>query len=553
MQFLLLVTSFFMLSGCNIIKNIDKKDPYDTRTNLSRDDYKTSLLTPRSNAQQENFSERKVKNNLKFEQMLLAPTKPKLADNKLITLSVTEDVPIKDVIIELARIADVETQISPNISGNVILMVKDRPFQEVIESIAELTNLKITVNNGILKVTNDVPYIVNYNLKFLNFIRNNSSSIAISTSTGADEITTGGTTNITSTTTGDLWSDIAINLSQIIGAELESTEEGADPEFDPFVTINKQAGIVTVKAYDRKHKIVKEYLEEVKLSSSAQVLIEAKIIEVILTDEFRTGVDWSGISDVTNANLTDYASGDSTSFANPFGVILSHNKNGGNNSFSATLNMLQEFGTTRTLSSPRVTAVNNQQALLSFSENEVYFSVTYDETTTSGDSAGSTTSISSEIQTTPIGIILSILPSVDLKNGEILMNVRPTITTFLSSVEDPAVSLTAATLDEDPGITSSVPQVAVREMDTVVRIKDGEAIVMGGLIEQKDQLIENGIPVLKDIPILGYFFKSTSKELEVTETVILLKATIIKPNSTMEKSDKEFSKKFTTDPRPFFF
>ena len=548
MKFLLLVISVLLLSGCHIAKKIEDETPYDPNTHLSRQDYKDNLLKSRGKSKSNELSNNPIKNNLKFEQMLMAPPKPKLAENKLITLSVTEDVPIKDVIIELARLSNVETQISPDISGNVILIVKDRPFQEVIESIASLTDLKITVEDGILKVTKDVPYILNYDLKFLNFIRNNSSSIAISTSTGSDEITTGGSTNITSTTTGDLWAAIIVNLSKIVGIDA-----GQDEALSSFVTINKQAGIVTVNTYDKKHKIVEEYLEEVKLSSSSQVLIEAKIIEVILTDEFRTGIDWSGISDVTNANFTDYSSSDSPAFANPFGVILSHNENGGSNSFSATLNVLEQFGTTRTLSSPRITAVNNQQALLSFSENEVYFSVTYDETTTAGDTPGSTTSISSEVQTTPIGIILSILPSVDLKNNEILMNVRPTITTYLSSVEDPAVSLTAATLENDPGITSSVPQVAVREMDTVVRIKDGEAIVMGGLIEQKDHLIENGIPVLKDIPFLGYLFKSHAKELEVTETVILLKATIITPNSIIDESDKEFSKQFSTDPRPFFF
>ena len=346
--------------------------------------------------------------------MLMAPQEPKLASNKLITLSVTEDVPIKEVIIELARIADVETQISPDISGNIILIVKERPFQEVIESIAALTNLKISVNDGILKVTKDLPYVVNYDLKFLNFVRNNSSTIAISTSTGENEITTGGSTNISSTTGGDLWQTITDNLNKIIGLENAQNFANEDDQLS-FVTINKQAGIITVKAYDRDHKIIKDYLEEVRVSASAQVLIEAKIVEVILTDEFRTGIDWSGISDVTNANFTDFASEDSTTFVNPFGVIFSNNSKGGKNSFSATLTMLEQFGTTRTLSSPRVTAVNNQQALLSFSENEVYFDISYDQTTTTGDTGGTTTNISSEIQTTPIGIIMSILPSIDLK------------------------------------------------------------------------------------------------------------------------------------------
>ncbi len=553
MKFFISITIILALTGCKASSKLEKDFPYDSSTNLTRQDYKQNLMNPRKENNLES-SNNLTKSDLAFEQMLLAPPKPKLANDKLITLSVTEDVPIKDVIIELARIAGVETQISPDISGSVILIVKDRPFQEVIESIASLTNLKITINNGILKVTKDIPYIVNYDVKFLNFIRNNSSSIAISTSTGADEVSTGGTTNISSTTTGDLWKAIALNISRIIG--LNSEEDSDSDELSPFVTINRQAGIVTVKTYDKEHKIVNEYLQEVKQSTSAQVLIEAKIIEVILTDEFRTGIDWSGISDISNADFTDFSSGDSTSFTNPFGVIFSHNETGGKNSFSATLTMLEEFGTTRTLSSPRVTAVNNQQALLSFSENEVYFNVTYDQTTTTGstgDNSGSTTSITSEVQTTPIGIILSILPSIDLKKNEIIMNVRPTITTYLSSVEDPAVTLTAASLNDDSGITSSVPQVAVREMDTVVKMKDGEAIVMGGLIEQKDHNIENGIPILKDIPLFGYLFKSKAKELQVTETVILLRASIITPNSSVDQSDKDFAKKFTTDPRPFFF
>ena len=90
-------------------------------------------------------------------------------------------------------------------------------------------------------------------------------------------------------------------------------------------------------------------------------------------------------------------------------------------------------------------------------------------------------------------------------------------------------------------------------MDTVVKIKNGESIVMGGLIEQKNHIIENGVPYLMNIPVLGYLFKSQLKELKVTETVILLKASIITPNNAVEESDKRFMKDFTTDPRPFFF
>jgi type II secretory pathway component GspD/PulD (secretin) len=321
MRFLLLSIALLTTFGCKTTKQTYDAVKYDTNANLSRSDYKDVLLKPRGKEEGDTEEEQKpiFATDLKFEQMLMAPPKPKIANSKLITLSVTEEVPIRDVIVELARIASVEVEISPEVYGNVILMVKDRPFQDVLDSIASLTDLKITVNNGILKVTLDKPYVVNYDLKFLNSVRSNSSSLSISTSTGADEMSTGGKTSISSSSSGDLWTAVTANIEKIIGVD-----NAIGGVLKPFVTLNQQAGIVTVKANERDHKIVKEYIDEVRSSSTAQVLIEAKIIEVDLTDEFRTGIDWSEISSVSNASFTDYASGDSssTTFTNPFVVVI---------------------------------------------------------------------------------------------------------------------------------------------------------------------------------------------------------------------------------------
>ena len=133
------------------------------------------------------------------------------------------------------------------------------------------------------------------------------------------------------------------------------------------------------------------------------------------------------------------------------------------------------------------------------------------------------------------------------------MNIRPTITTYLTSIEDPAVTLTAAALDADSTVTSEIPEVDVREIDTVMKLYDGQTMIMGGLIEQSDAITENGVPFLKDIPLLGFLFKSYEKELKVTETVILLKATIITPDTQIDENDRKFYETFTTDPRPFIF
>ena len=145
-------------------------------------------------------------------------------------------------------------------------------------------------------------------------------------------------------------------------------------------------------------------------------------------------------------------------------------------------------------------------------------------------------------------IILSLQPSINVDNNEILMNIRPTISSTPSVESDPAVALIAA--KEEVSITSEVPVIKLQELDTLLKIKSGDVMVIGGLIEQSHDNQESGIPILKDIPLLGYLFKSKAKTTSLKETVIFIKATIIDNNHKIDKLDKNFYKTFTNDPSP---
>jgi general secretion pathway protein D len=220
----------------------------------------------------------------------------------------------------------------------------------------------------------------------------------------------------------------------------------------------------------------------------------------------------------------------------------------------AIVEAAQMFGTTRTLSSPRLNAMNNQQAILSFVQNQVYFTLKVDQsssttattTTTTGSSTAAvpTVTVNSTLNTVPIGIILTLQPSINLDTEEITMNIRPTITRTDGGVSDPAVAYilkqTNITLD------STVPVVEVKELDSILKIKNGQVMVVGGMMEDSSANKDSGFPGLMKLPLLGNLFKTVSKVNSTTQTVIFIKATIV-PSNRINKKDKDLYNNFAID------
>ena len=457
-----------------------------------------------------------------------------LGTEKLISLSLSESTLVRDVMLEIARLADLNIFIDPEIDDSVLLQMKDRPLDEVMRAISEGAHLRYSINNEIIYVEKDTPISKHYFIDFLNITRSTKGSFDISTKvlsgSGGDSaggINSGSESSISAEYKGNLWESLEQNLKLIFDARTSSEDE--------YYAINKEAGVITVRARDCVQKCVQDYLDKVRLISSAQVLIEAKIVEVSLSDEFRAGVNWSytatqpsGAEAKTTVEMSNKPTL-GTQKASNFNFKLKPVLSGG--TLEMGLDLLAEFGKVKTISSPRLHAINNQQAVLTFAKNHVYFKLDIKEEDTTKDSNSVTKkeiTVNSTANTVPIGAILMIQPSINLETQEITLSVRPTLSRITQQVSDPAVEYIVATKDKK--ISSLFPVVEVRELDSMLKIKSGDVMLIGGLIEHRDEQFETGIPILKDFPLFGNLFKVRQKIGRAVETVILLKATIISPS-----------------------
>lgn len=574
--------AFTVTSGCGgnyNNYNTDNPDPMDRPADLNREDF-IKALSPRP--EPEVKVEVKEPPLPKIVGVLSAPKPPKIASDKTVSISVTEDVQLKDIFLELSRLADIDIEVAPNIRGGVIFKATNKPVSEVVERISELAGLRYSVNGGILRIEKDVPYVENYPASFLNIVRKNKSKIENSNKlsgagTGGAAGGGGGNGSESSITTdsggeGDIWASIESQISSILGISADKAASsggaaapaaGNKAAAESFVSINRNAGVISVSASSKDQEKVRQYLEQVKSYYSAQVLIEAKVVEVALNDEYRSGIDWTVFSKNLNGGM-----GINTNFTGfpTSGVIggansISITGLGGGNITDSVITLGQVFGTTRTLSSPRILAMNNQQAVLSFATNETYFAIdceltdaviTNGEVTTPGK-----VNITSTINTIPVGIILNIQNSIDTKNNNITMNVRPTLSRLTGkTTEDPSTAICVASAQAQGStigdIKSIIPQVDVREMDSVLTLKSGEIMAIGGMIEQKNINNDSGVPYASEIPVFGNAFKNVDKQNSVVQTVILLKATIV-PAYGVDEYDQKLYNKFNTDPRPFKF
>jgi MSHA type pilus biogenesis protein MshL len=609
------------LAGCQWVE----RDEIDRETGLSRKEFKDGLLSPES-------SRAKGKTSLHSDEsvetapskgkvstmppplaaIVIPPKPPLMNQDKLITLSVTEDVSLRDVLMELARRADVDMQIDKHIRSGIILRVKDRPFREVIEHISEMAGLRYSMVNNILKVELDSPYVEQYNLDLLNSTRSTTASVNISTNVGGSgassasgtsgssgggsssggesggaSASSGSKSSISLKTDGDTWKAIEVDLRNIVngsssavnsnqpannaltaaGQSPNATSNDQPSEELPFVVINRQAGIITVRANGRHHAQVKAYLAKVRQNMAAQVLIEAKVLEVTLNDQFRTGINWDLVDNKLGigfrGNFVENTAGISEKIS--LGVFnkvgretLDRLGDSNGDTLHALADLTQLFGTTRTLSSPRLHAMNNQQAVLSFAENQVYFTLQIQQT--SDQLSGTTvipgqTTVNSTLNTVPIGLLLTLQPSINSSTNEITMNIRPTLSRVTKFVADPAVTFLTASSNDDAvrSLKSEVPVVEVREMDSVLKLKSGQVMVIGGLMEERAVNKDNGIPVLGGLPVIGRLFKSVGRETTLVQTVIFIRATVISSDGLVPSSDQRFYEQYSRDPQPLRF
>ncbi len=558
MRFFFLIFAVSLLSSCSPLTRYEERmGDIETRYTSVESDLENwvNKKSNRTNGS-DGLSLPSVDNALKLpdnSHLLSAPKRPVLDNDKLVTLSVTDNIPIKEVLIELSRRADIDMEIDPTITGGIILSVKDKPFSEVIKRVAKLAKLVYSFDDGVLKVEADRPKIVNYRFNILDMSRSSSGSMNSANtlaSGGEGGGITNGSSNTLSTNTGqgDLWAVLAEGVNNILTATTRPSDivaSGGEGASGPSIlSLNRSAGVVSIYANSEQHKQIKSYFDYIHISHTSQVLIEAKVIEVTLNDDFRSGIDWSYITE------DKFVGNISSVFPMPEGenttdfVSFALGPELGN--LDAAVQMVEAFGTTRTLSSPRLHAMNNQFAMLSFAENTVYFTITIDEETEdSSSSSTSSISVESEIHTVPVGVVLNLMPSIDLESNEVVMSIRPTLTRITGTVEDPGFAYKARA-EGITDLSSDIPIIASRELDTVLRIKSGQVMVIGGLLNERTEKNDRGVPFLAHVPVIGNAFKAQERATTVVETVVFIKATIV-PGSGVSIEDTDFYNKFAKD------
>ena len=262
---------------------------------------------------------------------------------------------------------------------------------------------------------------------------------------------------------------------------------------------------------------MQHYIDLVLSSAKRQVLIEATIAEVRLSDEFQAGIDWNAVSSSGNTTLNQSLTGANLGTAPFFSATF--NNSGSLGSLTGSVRMLEAFGKVKVLSTPKVMAINNQTAILKVVDNRVYFSVGVDSTTDSN--SNTTKTFTTEIHTVPVGIVMQVTPYVSA-NDEITLNVRPTISRIINFVEDPNPELARE------GVISEVPEIQVREVESILKVNSGDVAVIGGLMQDTVDESDKTVPLLAAIPIIGQLFNYSNDSHTKTELVIFIRPKVIR-------------------------
>ena len=288
------------------------------------------------------------------------------------------------------------------------------------------------------------------------------------------------------------------------------------------VIMNAESGVITVRATSRQHEKIQEFIDRVIVSSRRQVLIEATIVEVTLGDGYQQGIQWDRLrkDGSTKFSLTPASVNSNVGNAvSPF--TLTFSQLGSAFDITAIVDLLQSYGTAKVLSSPRLSVMNNQTALLKVVENFVYFNVKADTTSTAN--VGTTVAVTTTPQSVSVGLVMSVTAQVS--DGEaVILNVRPTISSISELKEDPNPSIPA-------GVKNYVPQIRTREIESVMRVNSGEIAVLGGLMEDGVNWKTGRVPLLGQIPLVGELFTTRNNAATKSELVIFLRPVIIKDPS----------------------
>lgn len=438
---------------------------------------------------------------------------------------VVTEVPLDQLLFALARDAKMNIDVHPGLSGRVTLNAIDQTLLQILDRIAAQVPIRYRFEDELLVVEPDQPYLRSYYIDYVNLARSSSSNNSVATeiaTTGKSALDDSGggggggsssnssSTSVQSTSDNQFWGRLQQNIASILGMGKD------DSGSDIAVIVNAETGLLTVRATQNQHLLIQEYLDRLVTGAHRQVLIEATVVEVELNNNYQFGVDWSKLADNADGiSFTQNLLGTNLSSPPAFAIDFAQNNNFGD--IAATVRMLQEFGNVKVLSSPKIMAINNQTALLKVVDNVVYFTIEAD--TVISQSVAQTT-FTSTPHTVPVGFVMSVTPQVSREQA-VILNVRPTISRVTGFVNDPNPNLAINNIE------SPVPQIQVREMESILRVRSGQTAVLGGLIQDSIDLNDQGIPGLTGLDYVGDAFTYRNNRLKKSELVIFLRPRVV--------------------------
>ncbi|HXA35470.1 MAG TPA: hypothetical protein VNW26_03985 [Steroidobacteraceae bacterium] len=519
----------------------------------------------------------------------LMPPPPR-QNGKSETFSVTvNDVPVGDMLFVLARDAKLSLDIDPRVVGNVTLIAADQTLHQILERVAEQVDMRYEIRESTIVVRPDTPFDHQYKIDYVNIARESKSASNIATqiqaSSGAVSTTTGAsgssgglsgessnnnsTSELTNVSRNQFWYTLIANVKALIGdttsinngqrggsgaAAMAAPASAAAPIAVPgakessLVIANPETGILAVRATARQQARVQEFLDAVLRSARRQVLIEATIAEVQLSDQYQQGINWQkfgkggltvtqqplGPAPLPGGSIPGSGPGgitfppSSSPIANPSLAVLQFvNSNPASflGNLSVAVSLLESFGTVKVLSSPKLSVLNNQTAFLKVVDNRIYFTIGVQ--ITPGSSVTGTQAIvtyTSTPATVPVGFVMSVTPSID-EVGMVMMDVRPTISRIIGYINDPNPALAQA------NVVSQIPEIQTREIESLLRVKSGDIAVMGGLMQDATNNNSDEVPGVGRIPWIGNLFKYKNNSRTKSELVIFLRPVVIRDAS----------------------
>lgn len=435
-------------------------------------------------------------------------------------------VPANELLFTLATDARLNLDIDPSINSDVSINAIDQTLPQILKRIARQVRLRYYLDGPNLVIEKDSPFIRTYRVDYLNMSRNTQSNVQVATqiASAGSEGASGGSnssTTVTNNSKNDFWQTLETNIAAL------ATVGGVTGS----VISNRESGTVSVRTTTAAHDDIQHFIDQVISSARKQVLIEATVVEVTLNDEFQAGVDWSRIANGNGwsfqQNVLAGALGTS-----PF-TSATYANNNTDRDISAAVRALDSFGEVSVMSSPKIMAINNQTSILKVIDNRVYFTTQVEEREGTAN-AQARTIFTTTIHTVPVGFVMNVTPYITDDN-EVILNIRPTISRILRFVNTPNPTLNAA------GITNPIPEIQVREMESVLRVADGNTAVIGGLMQDTANNAKSGIPGLQDTLGVGFLFGTQSEQLAKTELVIFLRPRII-DNASLDSSLQDFKR-----------